>query len=108
MPTIDMLFPVLELYKLESASRKSEKNINSQFQCSATRSSPHLRLFQIVAVFILHAMSRSRRHAIVGATRMEKSVPTAVLSNVQEIRSSSVSLPLGPAALGCPLFGDRQ
>lgn len=91
--------------------RKSRKNITDQFLLNInilSHSSSHLRLFQIVAIPILCAMSWSRRYTIVGTTRMEKSVPTTVLSNVQEIRSDSVSVSLGFVTLGCRLRCDRQ
>lgn len=39
---------------------------------------------------------------------MEKSVPSAILPDVQEIRPGAVPLPARSAALGCRLFGNRR
>lgn len=53
-------------------------------------------------------MPRSRRHPIVGATRLEESLPPTVLPELQKIRPAVVPVPAGPVAVGHRVHDTRR
>lgn len=63
---------------------------------------------QVVVVPILRPLSWTRRHAVVGATWMEKSLSPAVLSELSKVCQNPLPLSTRSASLGRRLLDSRE
>lgn len=63
---------------------------------------------QVVVVPILRPLSWTRRYAVVGATRMEKSLSSAVLSELSKVCEGPLPFPTRSPGLGCRLLDSRK